>query len=71
MLIMPGHYGDRKPKGKRPRGQLKLNMQKMPPEVQKKLMKAMSGKKKKKKPYNPYSKKSGMNPTKASLTTGP
>ena len=35
---MPGHYGDRRPKGKRPSGQLKLNMQKMPPEVQKKLM---------------------------------
>ena len=27
--------------------------------------------KKKKKPYNPYGKGSGMNPTKASYTTGP
>ena len=65
MLIMPGHYGDHK----KPKGQLKLNMKKMPPEVQKKLMAAM--KKKKKKPYNPYGKGSGMNPTKASYTTGP
>ena len=62
---MPGHYGDHK----KPKGQLKLNMKKMPPEVQKKLMAAM--KKKKKKPYNPYGKGSGMNPTKASYTTGP
>jgi hypothetical protein len=64
MLIMPGHYGKKKPTG-----QLKLNMKKMPPEVQKRLMEAM--KKKKKKPYNPYGKGSGMNPTKASYTTGP
>ena len=70
MLIMPGHYGDKKKKGKKPTGQLKLNMQKMPPKVQKRLMDAMS-KKKKKKPYNPYGAKSGMNPTKASYTTGP
>ena len=67
MLTMPGHYGDKK---KKPTGQLKLNMKKMPPKVQKRLMEAMSGKKKKK-PYNPYGKNSGMNPTKASLTTGP
>jgi len=44
-------------------------MKKMPPKVQKRLMDAM--KKKKKKPYNPYGKGSGMNPTKASYTTGP
>ena len=65
MLIMPGHYGDHK----KPKGQLKLNMKKMPPLVQKRLMDAM--KKKKKKPYNPYGKGSSMNPTKASYTTGP
>ncbi len=70
MLIMPGHYGDKTPKGKKPTGQLKLNMKKMPPEVQKRLMDAMK-KKKKKKPYNPYGKGSSMNPTKASYTTGP
>jgi len=72
----PGTYGSqmgRPPKKKKatprkPTGQLKLNMQKMPPEVQKKLMDAM---KKKKKPYNPYGGASGMNPTKASRTTGP
>ena len=62
---MPGHYGDKK----KPKGQLKLNMKKMPPEVQKRLMDAM--KKKKKKPYNPYGQGSRMNPTKASYTTGP
>ena len=67
---MPGHYGDKKKKGKKPTGQLKLNMQKMPPEVQKRLMDAMK-KKKKKKPYNPYGKGSKMNPSKASYTTGP
>ena len=73
---MPGHYGDKK---KKPTGQLKLNMKKMPPKVQKRLMEAM--KKKKKKPsrstkgpdlrYNPYGTGSKMNPTKASYTTGP
>ena len=65
-----GTYGSQKgrPK-KKPSGQLKVNMKKMPPAVQKRLMDAM--KKKKKKPYNPYGKKSGMNPTKASYTTGP
>ena len=67
MLTMPGHYGDKK---KKPTGQLKLNMKKMPPEVQKRLMDAMK-KKKKKKPYNPYGKGSSMNPSKASYTTGP
>ena len=40
---MPGHYGDQK----KPKGQLKLNMKKMPPEVQKRLMDAMKKKKKK------------------------
>ena len=68
MLIMPGHYGDKKKK-KKPTGQLKLNMQKMPPEIQKRLLKAL--KKKKKKPYNPYGQGSDMDPTKASYTTGP
>ena len=68
MLIMPGHYGDKKKKGKKPTGQLKLNMQKMPPKVQKRIMEAM---KKKKKKYNPYGQSSSMNPTKASYTTGP
>ena len=43
MLIMPGHYGDKK--GKKPTGQLKLNMKKMPPKVQKRLMEAMKKKK--------------------------
>lgn len=62
---MPGHYGDKK----KPKGQLKLNMKKMPPDVQKKLMAAM--KKRKKKPYNPYGQGSSMNPSKASYTTGP
>ena len=61
---MPHHYGEKKPKG-----QLKLNMKKMPPLVQKRLMDAM--KKKKKKPYNPYRKGSGMDPAKASYTTTP
>ena len=40
MLIMPGHYGDKK----KPTGQLKLNMKKMPPKVQKRLMDAMKRK---------------------------
>jgi hypothetical protein len=40
MLIMPGHYGKKKPTG-----QLKLNMKKMPPAVQKRLMEAMKRKK--------------------------
>ena len=70
MLIMPGHYGDKK-KGKKPTGQLKLNMKKMPPEVQKRLMEAMKKKKKKPTRYNPYGQGSSMNPTKASYTTGP
>ena len=68
MLIMPGHYGDKK---KKPTGQLKLNMQKMPPKVQKRLMEAMKKKKKKPTRYNPYGQGSSMNPTKASYTTGP
>ena len=71
MLIMPGHYGDKKkkrpskmmpqsfpkPKAKKattpkartgsfPTGQLKMNMKKMPPAVQKRLMQAMKRKKK-------------------------
>ena len=63
---MPGHYG------KSTSGQLKLNMKKMPPEVQKRLMAAMKRKKKKKDTrYNPYGQGSTMNPTKASETTGP
>ena len=70
MLIMPGHYGDKK-KGKKPTGQLKLNMKKMPPEVQKRLMEAMKKKKKKSTRYNPYGQGSSMNPSKASYTTGP
>ena len=68
---MPGHYGDKTPKGKKPTGQLKLNMKKMPPKVQKRLMDAMKKKKKKPTRYNPYGQGSRMNPTKASLTTGP
>ena len=49
MLIMPmgpGTYGSQKgrPK-KKPTGQLKLNMKTMPPQVQKRLMKAMRNKK--------------------------
>ena len=49
MLIMPmgpGTYGSQKgiPK-KKPNGQLKLNMKKMPPQVQKRLMQAMRKKK--------------------------
>jgi len=49
MLIMPmgsGTYGSQKgrPK-KKPTGQLKLNMKKMPPAVQKRLMQAMRNKK--------------------------
>ena len=74
MLIMPGHYGDKK---KKPTGQLKLNMKKMPPEVQKRLMAAMKKKKPKRSTkgpdlrYNPYGTGSKMNPTRASRTTGP
>ena len=84
MLIMapmgPGTYGSqmgRPPKKKKPTGQLKLNMKRMPPEVQKRLMEAMKKKKPKKnaykkaKPYNPFGKSSGMDPSKASRTTGP
>ena len=74
MPMGKGTYGSQvgrpKKKDRKPTGQLKVNMKKMPPEVQKRLMDAMS-KKKKKKPYNPYGAKSGMNPTKASYTTGP
>ncbi len=74
MPMGPGTYGSQvgrpKKKGKKPTGQLKVNMKKMPPEVQKRLLDAMT-KKKKKKPYNPYGKGSSMNPTKASYTTGP
>jgi len=49
MLIMPtgpGTYGSKKgrPK-KKPTGQLKMNMKKMPPAVQKRLMDAMKRKK--------------------------
>lgn len=56
MLIMPGHYGNKKPKALKapktprrsaPTGQLKMNMQKMPPAVQKRLMDAMKKRKKK------------------------
>ena len=48
MLIMPmgpGTYGSQKgrPK-KKPTGQLKMNMKKMPPEVQRRLMQAMKRK---------------------------
>ena len=59
MLIMPGHYGKpKKPKAPKapkapktpqrpaPTGQLKMNMKKMPPAVQKRLMQAMKRKKK-------------------------
>ena len=81
MLIMPmgpGTYGSQKgrPK-KKPTGQLKVNMKKMPPEVQKRLMDAMKKKKPKRSTkgpdlrYNPYGTGSKMNPTKASYTTGP
>ena len=55
MLIMPGHYGKpKKPKAPKapktpqrpaPTGQLKMNMKKMPPAVQKRLMAAMKRKK--------------------------
>ena len=50
MLIMPmgpGTYGSKKgrPSKKKPTGQLKMNMKKMPPEVQKRLMQAMKRKK--------------------------
>lgn len=38
---MPGHYGNKK----KPKGQLKLNMKKMPSVVQKRLMQAMKKKK--------------------------
>ena len=75
MLIMPGHYGDKKKKGKKPTGQLKLNMKKMPPKVQKRLMEAMKKKKRSSKGpdlrYNPYGTGTGMDPSKASRTTGP
>ena len=68
---MPGHYGDKK----KPKGQLKLNMKKIPPEVRKRLMEAMKKKKRSSKGpdlrYNPYGTGSKMNPTKASYTTGP
>jgi len=85
MPMGKGTYGSqmgRPPKKKKatprkPTGQLKLNMQKMPPEVQKKLMDAMKKKKKSSKgpdlKYNPYGTGTGsrMNPTRASRTTGP
>ena len=52
MLIMPmgpGTYGSQKgrpkKKGTKPTGQLKVNMQKMPPKVKKRLMDAMKRKK--------------------------
>ena len=54
MIIMPGHYGKpKKPKAPKapktpqrpaPTVQLKMNMKKMPPEVQKRLMQAMKRK---------------------------
>ena len=74
----PGTYGSQKgrPK-KKPTGQLKVNMKKMPPEVQKRLMDAMKKKKPKRSTkgpdlrYNPYGTGSKMNPTRASRTTGP
>ena len=46
MPMGPGTYGSQqgRPK-KKPTGQLKLNMKKMPPQVQKRLMKAMRNKK--------------------------
>ena len=81
MLIMPmgpGTYGSQKgrPK-KKPTGQLKVNMKKMPPEVRKRLMEAMKKKKRSSKGpdlrYNPYGTGTGsrMDPSKASRTTGP
>ena len=48
MLTMPmgkGTYGSQKGRPKKPTGQLKLNMKKMPPQVQKRLMQAMRKKK--------------------------
>ena len=47
MPMGPGTYGSQKgrPKKKKPTGQLKLNMKKMPPQVQKRLMQAMRKKK--------------------------
>ena len=80
MLIMPmgpGTYGSQKgrPKKKKPTGQLKVNMKKMPPKVQKRLMEAMKKKKRSSKGpdlrYNPYGTGTGMDPSKASRTTGP
>ena len=47
MLIMPmgpGTYGSKKGRPKKPTGQLKMNMKKMPPQVQKRLMDAMKRK---------------------------
>ena len=79
MLIMPmgpGTYGSQigRPK-KKPTGQLKVNMKKMPPKVQKRLMEAMKKKKRSSKGpdlrYNPYGTGTGMDPSKASRTTGP
>ena len=78
MPMGPGTYGSQKgrPK-KKPTGQLKVNMKKMPPEVQKRLMDAMKKKKPKRSTkgpdlrYNPYGTGSKMNPTRASKTTGP
>ena len=79
MPMGPGTYGSQKgrPK-KKPSGQLKVNMKKMPPEVQKRLMDAIKKKKKPKRStkgpdlrYNPYGTGSKMNPTRASRTTGP
>ena len=78
MPMGPGTYGSQKgrPK-KKPTGQLKVNMKKMPPEVQKRLMDAMKKKKPKRSTkgpdlrYNPYGTGSKMNPTRASRTTGP
>ena len=82
MPMGKGTYGSQvgRPKQKRkparkPTGQLKLNMKKMPPEVQKRLMEAMKKKKRSSKGpdlrYNPYGTGTGMDPSKASKTTGP
>ena len=78
MPMGPGTYGSQKgrPK-KKPTGQLKVNMKKMPPEVRKRLMEAMKKKKRSSKGpdlrYNPYGTGTGsrMDPSKASRTTGP
>ena len=61
MPMGKGTYGSQQGRPKK-----KVNMASLPPKVKKRLMEL-----KKKKRHNPFGKGSGMNPSKASRTTGP